>query len=159
MHFTRDDLTRTSRAASSVVVPARRYGRKVPEEEIERNLASLQADILEPLAEALGRGTLSSCYRSPVVNALVGGDPNSAHMVGLAADWMPAVSISEAVQWMAGSSLPLDRVIYEIRGKAKWLHVQRHDPGQLPHEIVWLISPQAGVYQHCTPTDIARRAA
>lgn len=143
--FAREDLLRTSRGANEVVGVGR-YGRIVPDSEIEANLEALRLDVLEPAAAALGRGTLSSCYRSPRVNSAVGGAANSAHLVGLAADWVPDVRFDEAIKWFASAGLPLDRVIYEFRGGARWLHLQRLERGAPARTPLWYRSPKAGIY-------------
>lgn len=159
-HFTRAELLYTHKAASNAVVPARRYGVLVPTATIEANLEALRVDILERVADALGRGEISSAYRCPVVNSLVGGDPNSAHTVGLAADRVPPDFVKE-IGWLSGAALPLDRVIFETRngGKSRWLHLQRHALDRLPHATLWFFSPKGGVYTPSTPGDLAAKAA
>jgi zinc D-Ala-D-Ala carboxypeptidase len=155
--FTRADLLRTSHGLNPITSRSR-YGALVSAAEIELNLAALLADVLEPLAAQLGAGRLSSCYRSPAVNAAVGGAPNSAHQVGLAADWIPAVSEAAAINWMASQALPIDRVIREERGASRWLHVQRLPRGVRARDILWFASPRGGVYQACTAAELAAGA-
>lgn len=158
--FRRDDLLRTSKAADNSPVPARRYGTLIPTATINANLAALWLDVLEPLAAGLGRGVLTSVYRCPVVNSLVGGAPNSAHTVGLAADWVPpGGKFSAAVHWLASAGLPLDRVIFEERGKSRWLHLQRRELDQLPGATLWFHSPGPGIYLGATADHLARSAA
>ena len=138
------DLLATRQRADNRVVSCRRYGELVTAGQIEEQLSALHVEVLEPLAAALGKGTLSSCYRSPAVNAMVGGARDSAHLVGLAADWMPPVPYDQAVRWLTSCQLPLDRVIYEVRGPSRWLHVQRiplSSPGRVP---LWYVSAAAG---------------
>ncbi len=53
---------------------------------LRRNLRHLCQFILDPLREELGPIKVNSGYRSPTVNAAVGGSKTSAHMKGLAAD-------------------------------------------------------------------------
>ena len=159
--FSLADLLRTSRGPNPIT-PTVRYGRQVTAGEINQNLEALRVDILEPLALALGRGRLTSCYRSPTVNAAVGGSTNSAHLVGLAADWQPAVAYPAAIAWLAARELPLDRVILEERarstGTSRWLHLQRHAPGH-HGQTSWYHSPRAGVYLATSAEDLARIAA
>ena len=55
--------------------------------EVEENLKALVENVLDPLREAYGRPIhVTSGYRCPRLNRLVGGSPNSQHMRGEAAD-------------------------------------------------------------------------
>ena len=56
---------------------------------------------------------ITSCYRSPALNARVGGTPTSAHCLGYAADIVPGhLSLAEAARRLVGF-LPFDQLIYE----------------------------------------------
>lgn len=58
-----------------------------PSPEVIHALEDLCRLALEPLREALGRPIkVSSGYRSPVYNKLIGGAPGSQHCAGIAAD-------------------------------------------------------------------------
>ena len=58
--------------------------------EAEENLRALVDEVLDPLREAYGKPIrVSSGYRCPRLNTLVGGSPNSQHMRGEAADIQP----------------------------------------------------------------------
>ena len=78
---------------------------------------------LERVQTVLGHAiTLNSAYRSPVVNAAVGGVPTSAHALGLAADFVcPAFGSPLAVaRRLAASDLAFDQVIHEY---GRWVHL------------------------------------
>jgi hypothetical protein len=65
---------------------------------------------------------ISSGYRSPALNAVVGGAPNSQHSQGLAADFAcpgfgPPLAIARALR---DSRIAFDTVIYEFE---EWIHV------------------------------------
>ena len=60
--------------------------------EAEENLRALVNEVLDPLREAYGKPIrVSSGYRCPKLNRLVGGSPNSQHTRGEAADIQPVV--------------------------------------------------------------------
>ena len=60
--------------------------------EAEENLRALVDVVLDPLREAYGRPIrVSSGYRCPKLNRLVGSSPNSQHTRGEAADIQPVV--------------------------------------------------------------------
>ena len=58
----------------------------LPDADTERRLKALCDNVLEPLRRRFGRILITSGYRSPKVNALVGGVPTSQHVRGEAAD-------------------------------------------------------------------------
>jgi hypothetical protein len=62
-----------------------------------------------------------SCYRSPAVNAAVGGSKTSAHRYALAADFfIPGVSVIDVARWCADNIKDFDQVIYEF---GQWVHL------------------------------------
>jgi hypothetical protein len=65
--------------------------------------------------------SIHSAFRSPKVNAAVGGSPTSAHMDGYAADFIcPSFgSPLEVCQALAGSEIPFDQIIHEYES---WCH-------------------------------------
>ena len=79
-------------------------------------------------AEALGGNTIAvnSAYRSPAVNAAVGGVPNSAHQQGNAADITCAafgnpLAVAQAIQrWITQKNVAFDQLIFEMN---VWVHV------------------------------------
>lgn len=88
-------------------------------------LANLQrlAAVLEDVRRLLGNHPIlvSSGFRSTAVNGAVGGAPNSAHRLGLAADFTcpafgPPIEVCRAI---ADSSIPFDQVINEY---GRWVH-------------------------------------
>lgn len=75
-YFTIEELSKTSQPYDNT-----------PTAEARGNLQQLIDNVLDPLREAYGQPIyVSSGYRSPQVNAAVGGVLNSQHMKGQAAD-------------------------------------------------------------------------
>lgn len=59
----------------------------VPDKVAEANLIQLVENVLDPLREKYGKPIkINSGYRSPLVNAAVGGAKNSDHLFGYASD-------------------------------------------------------------------------
>jgi len=79
-HFSLDEFTFSQTAV--------RFGiDNNPREEIVNNLKLLCENCLEPLRELLGKPIrITSGYRCPTLNGLIGGSKHSHHMVGMAAD-------------------------------------------------------------------------
>ena len=86
------------------------------------NLARL-AGALERVRAALGSPVhINSGYRSPQLNAHIGGSKTSAHMDGRAADFVcPGFGSPRAVcQELILAGVPFDKLIYE----GTWVHYQ-----------------------------------
>lgn len=75
-HFTISELSVTKQKLPNI-----------PDKVAERNLIKLVENVLDPLRELYGKPIkINSGYRSPKVNAAIGGAKNSEHMTGCAAD-------------------------------------------------------------------------
>lgn len=115
-NFTLDELT--------VSETAERMGiDNEPPEDIVDNLRAL-ASALQQVRDVLGNRPIvvTSGYRSPVVNRLVGGSRNSAHVQGWAADFIcPAYGRPlEVCRAIAAAGLPYDQLIHEF---GRWVHL------------------------------------
>lgn len=79
-------------------------------------------NVLEPIRAHYKRPVIvSSGYRSPRVNKLVGGSETSQHPLGEAVDFrVPGVSNYELCKWME-RKLQYDQLIYEY-GESGWVH-------------------------------------
>lgn len=99
------------------------------------NLRELAVSVLDPIRQAWGQPLkVTSGYRSPELNAVVGGVPTSGHLEGCAADLaLPDWStrkVSELynlIVWLAESgAIEIDQVIYYR--KKKIVHVSNDSP-------------------------------
>lgn len=79
------------------------------------------AALLEQVRALVGGPVrVSSGYRSPALNAAVGGAKNSAHVQGLAADITAPGMTPKALAWMVSQSeIMFDQLIYE----GTWVHI------------------------------------
>jgi len=93
-----------------------------PGPEEVRNLQALCANILQPMRDILDRPiVVTSGYRSPDVNAGIGGSKSSQHMKGQAADiHVPGMPVAELFHFIIEKEFPYDQVIEEFE---RWVHV------------------------------------
>ena len=83
-------------------------------------------EVLEPLRVALGVSVrVTSGYRSPEVNAAVGGAASSQHTEGEAADiWVEGMAAEDLARKIVGLGLVFDQLIVERDAPAeRWVHV------------------------------------
>lgn len=86
------------------------------------NLAQLVERLLEPLRERLGEPiAILSGYRSPEVNSLVGGVPDSQHTLGEAADCYCLAGPERLLAVLRASGLPFDQAI--VYRRRNFLHL------------------------------------
>ena len=104
------------------------------------NLRVLCEQVLQPIREAYGRGVkVNSGYRSPDVNAAVGGSRTSDHCRGLAADIeIPGVPNGDLAQYVA-DYFEFTQLILEFYTPgvpdSGWVHVS-YDPLNLKKQIL-----------------------
>jgi hypothetical protein len=114
-HFTWDEATSTHQRDP-------RTGLMLPNEPGPQVSASLVHTFseLERVRALFGRPVrVNSAYRSPVVNAAVGGSRQSQHLRGEAVDFVvQGVSVLEAMARLCRSTIPFDQLIEE----GSWLH-------------------------------------
>lgn len=116
-YFTITELTRSATATA-------RGLNNTPSVSATTNLSALINNVLDPLREAWGRPiTVNSGYRSPTVNAAVGGVANSQHVKGEAADTTAgSPTLNRQLFCLAISlNLPFDQLIDEHG--YRWLHI------------------------------------
>ena len=96
--------------------------------------------MLEPLREHISRPlVISSGYRSPRLNAAVGGAANSQHLSGQAAD-LKIPSVAEAREWMRWimDNTTFDQLILEHnKSGSHWIHVScKPNPEDNRHQVI-----------------------
>lgn len=115
LHFTLGELIFTSHRTIN----------NTPDFETIGRLTTLCHEFLEPLRRFTGPLWVTSGYRCRELNLLVRGSDTSAHVHGCAADVVPiwGVSVDDAVEWLAASSLPFDQAIAEHTSTSSWVHL------------------------------------
>ncbi len=97
-----------------------------PSPNIIANLMQL-AFFCEKVRENLGNKpmTITSGYRCEALNKIVGGVPKSAHLFGLACDFIaPTVGSPFTIyKLLRESGLPFDQLIYEFNDHRTWVHI------------------------------------
>ncbi len=112
-HFSLEELTHSE-------IAVRKGIDNTPSAEVIANLTEL-AGVLEQVCVLLTVPLfIHSAYRSPKVNAAVGGSQTSAHMTGQAADFTaPQYTPQEIAKMIAKSDIAFDQLIYE----GNWVHL------------------------------------
>lgn len=102
-----------------------------PTSNIINNLGRL-AQLLEQVRKMVGRPiTVSSGYRCPELNKAVGGQPNSQHMQGCAAD-IRALNMTpdQLVKAIINTDIQFDQLIREFDS---WVHISvTNNPQDIP---------------------------
>lgn len=123
--------------ARSVTAEARKID-NTPTPEAEANLKGLISNVLDPLRKAYGHPiTVTSGYRSPRLNAAVGGVKTSQHQKGQAAD-ITAGSLEENKRLFDLAqelNLPFCQLIDEK--KYKWVHIS-YDKNDVRRQVLHL---------------------
>lgn len=89
------------------------------------NLRYLCLAVLQPLRDHLGVPiVITSGFRCPELNTVVGGDEKSQHLCGEAADIIiPSLNIENVFDWMK-ENLIYDQLILETKNQFnQWIHV------------------------------------
>lgn len=106
-----------------------------PTDDVIENLKTLAENVLQPIRDHYETGVkVNSGYRSPDVNASVGGSRTSDHTRGMAADIeIPGVPNAELAEWIA-ENLEFTQLILEFYTPgvpdSGWVHVS-YDPDNL----------------------------
>jgi hypothetical protein len=118
-----------------------------PPDEVFANLRRLAAG-LEDVMVALGgrRPLINSGYRSPALNAVLGGAVRSMHTLGLAADIVCEEfgSPIEVCRAIVDAGIAYDQVIHEF---GRWCHVAFAPPERAPRRQALTIASSARGYE------------
>lgn len=105
-----------------------------PEGEHLEAAKALFENVVQPIRDQFGPTVINSGYRSPELNAAVGGSATSQHCKGQAADIeVPGVANAELANWIV-DNLDFDQVILEFYTPgipdSGWVHVSYKDDGE-----------------------------
>lgn len=140
-HFTLEELV-YSEIALRQGIP------NVPTVNQVNNLRRLCEDLLEPARSILGVPFhINSGFRSPKLNAAVGGVHTSAHLAGLAADFVPiGLDLRTAFDILrARAELQFDQVIFEC---SAWIHLAAPSDGLAPRRQMLAATGHAGAWNY-----------
>ena len=85
------------------------------------NLRNLCLNVLQPVRNQFGAVIITSGYRPPKLNRIIGGSANSQHQYGLAADIVvPGVPPLIVAKWINANIRVYDQLIHEF---GEWVHV------------------------------------
>jgi hypothetical protein len=128
LNFSLQELTKSQEAL-------RKGLNNAPSQEVISNLQELSNMVLQRVRDHFGKSVVvTSGYRSPEVNAAVGGSKTSDHCKGQAADIeIPGVPNAELAEWIR-DNLDFTQVILEFYTQgipdSGWVHVS-YDPANL----------------------------
>ena len=122
------NLTRNFTLAEFLVSQtAARHGIDMsPPQYVIDNLRLLCVTCLQPIRQEAGSSlVITSGYRPPELNRLIGGSATSAHRFGRAADWrLVGWSTSDAVDLVRSLDLVWDQLILEFpESPRSWVHL------------------------------------
>lgn len=141
-HFTLRELTYSQTAE-------RRGIDNTPPGDVIQNMEALCDAILERLRAAVGPITVTSCYRCPELNKIVGGNPNGQHSRGEAADIECfKISTRALAEKVIELKLPFDQLIMEFASdtdpNAGWVHVSHRADGRNRGQVLRAVRDAKG---------------
>ena len=116
------------------------------------NLTNLAIHILQPVRDQFGVITINSGYRSPALNAKVGGSKTSQHCNGQAADFESfSTPNPDLAKWIA-NNLEFDQLILEfydgVNPNSGWVHCSYNLMGNRKKILTALKTKNGVVYKN-----------
>ena len=116
------------------------------------NLTHLAIHILQPVRDQFGVITINSGYRSPALNAKVGGSKTSQHCNGQAADFESfSTPNPDLAKWIA-KNLDFDQIILEfydgVNPNSGWVHCSYNLMGNRKKILTALKTKSGVVYKN-----------
>lgn len=106
-------------------------------DDVCHNLRLVALHLLEPVLEKFDtRPQITSGYRCPALNELVGGAGTSQHMSGQAVDFqLPGLPLLEVAQWMRNALIYDQLLLEQARGEV-WIHAS-YVEGKNRQQVKW----------------------
>lgn len=128
-HFTIKELCQSDTATARKIS-------NIPTYEVAANIEKLIDNCLDVIREAYGKPITINCgYRSPKLNAAVGGSSTSDHILGRAADLKNSSELQKCIIGLiVDGKLKFDQFIIEkpdANGIGQWLHISYRDKNRM----------------------------
>ena len=116
------------------------------------NLTHLAIHILQPVRDQFGVITINSGYRSPALNAKVGGSKTSQHCNGQAADFESFSTPNPVLAKWIANNLEFDQLILEfydgVNPNSGWVHCSYNLMGNRKKIMTALITGGKVIYKN-----------
>jgi uncharacterized protein YcbK (DUF882 family) len=115
LNFTMSELIYSNEATKNKI-------NNVPDIDSMDNMLLLIASVLQPIRNAIKKPMIiTSGYRCPKLNKIVGGKPNSQHLKGQAVDFViKGLEPDYIVKFIQGMGIEFDQLINEYDA---WVHI------------------------------------